>query len=84
MFSSEGLGSAEKVPARVHGIADVYFFSDRLEHAFFASSNLARYPDPKDCLDHVRVERVPWIGPVTVGEVSGSFCIDVPPGRLAA
>ena len=61
-----------------HDGEEVVFWRDRFEHAFFTSSNWARYPDRKDRLARDRIERIRWIGEVIAGRVPGSACWEVP------
>ena len=44
--------------------AEVVFFEDRFDHAFFTTSDRYRRQDAKNVIARDRVERVAWIGPV--------------------
>lgn len=61
-----------------HDGEEVVFWRDRFEHAFFTSSNWARYPDRKDKLAVDRIARIRWIGEVIAGNVPKSACWEVP------
>lgn len=69
---------------QAHDGQDVIFWADRFEHAFFTSSDRARYPNRKDKLAEDRIARVRWIGEVIAGQVPGSACWEgaSPQGRL--
>jgi len=61
-----------------HADEVVMFFEDRFEHAFWTSSNRARYPDKKDVIALDRLERIQWIYLVISGRVPGVECWHVP------
>jgi hypothetical protein len=61
-----------------HDQQPVFFWEDRFNHAFFTSSDRARYPDRKDILAVERIERMAWIGKVISGQVPNTGCWEGP------
>ncbi len=52
----------------------VMFYEDRFEHAFFTSSNRARYPNGKDKLAADRIARIHWIREFIACRIAGVEC----------